>query len=143
MFIGEYTHTIDEKNRLSIPVKFRGKLASGCVVTRGLDHCLWVFTDEEWQKMAEKLAALPITQKNARSFARLMLAGAMDIKLDRAGRINLPGYLKEYAGIRSKAVVTGMFNRLEIWPEESWKEFKKDMEEKSDDIAEGLTEIGI
>lgn len=143
MFIGEYTYTIDEKGRLPIPTKFKPHLSDSCVVTRGLDGCLWVYTLNEWQKIAEQISNLPITQKNARSFSRLMLAGAMDIKVDKAGRINLPSYLKEYAKIGNKVVITGMYNRLEIWPEDAWKEFKKGMEENSDQIAEQLEEIGI
>ncbi|OGD65798.1 cell division/cell wall cluster transcriptional repressor MraZ [Candidatus Berkelbacteria bacterium RIFOXYA2_FULL_43_10] len=143
MFIGEYSHSIDEKGRLSVPVKFRARLVSGCVVTRGLDHCLWLFTDEEWRKIAEKVAALPLTQRDARSFSRLVLAGAMDLTLDKAGRINLPNYLKDYAGIKNKVILTGMYSRIEIWPEENWKNFKQEMEDKSEEIAEGLNEIGI
>jgi MraZ protein len=143
MFIGEYSHSIDEKGRLSVPTKFRARLASGCVVTRGLDHCLWLFTQEEWQKIAEKIAALPLTQASARSFSRLIMAGAMDVSLDKVGRVNLPNYLKEYAGVKNKVVLTGMYSRVEIWPEEKWKEFKQNMEDKSEEIAEGLNEIGI
>ncbi|MFA7244476.1 MAG: division/cell wall cluster transcriptional repressor MraZ [Patescibacteria group bacterium] len=143
MFIGEFTHSIDEKGRLSIPAKFRASLSEGCVVTRGLDHCLWIYSIAEWEKLAGKIAELPLTQKNARSFSRLMLSGATDSKLDRAGRIILPGYLKEYAGIKTKAVVAGVFNRIEVWPEDTWKNFKKEMEDNSDDIAENLSEIGF
>lgn len=143
MFIGEYTHSIDEKGRLSLPVKFRDDLLSGCVVTRGLDHCLWVYPQKEWEQIAQKLSALPITQKDARSFARLMLAGAMETRLDKTGRVNLPGYLKEYAGISGKVVIAGMYNRLEIWPEAAWENFKKQMEDNSDQIAENLAEIGF
>ena len=143
MFIGEYSHSIDDKGRLSLPVKFRGKLASGCVVTRGLDHCLWVYSLEEWEKLAQSIAALPITSKNARSFGRLMLAGAMDLNIDSAGRINLPKYLLDYAVVKNKVVVTGMFNRLEIWPEDGWKEFKKGMEDNSEEIAEKIEELGF
>ncbi len=143
MFLGEHKHTIDEKGRLSIPVKFRGRLASGCVVTRGLDHCLWVYPLDEWEKMAEKISELPITQKNARSFSRLMLAGATDTAPDKVGRVIIPGYLKEYAGIKSKVVVTGMYDHIEIWPEDSWQDFKKTMEENSDEIAENLSELGL
>lgn len=143
MFIGEYSYSIDEKGRISIPVKFRSKLLEGCIVTRGLDRCLWVYSTEEWQKISEQIASLPITQKNARSFSRLMLAGAMDLNLDKAGRINLPGYLKEYSGIKNKVVICGMYNRLEIWPEDSWKEFKKGMEENSEEIAEQIEEMGF
>ena len=143
MFIGEYSYNIDEKGRLSIPVKFRAKLDGGCVITRGLDNCLWLYSTQEWEKIAERLSELPLTQKNARSFARLMLAGAMDLKLDKNGRINLPDYLAKYCGIKSKVVVTGMYDRLEIWPEEGWQHFKKEMEENSDEIAEQLSEIGF
>lgn len=128
---------------MSVPAKFRASLNEGCVVTRGLDRCLWLYPVKEWEKMALELSKLPVTQQDARSFARLMLAGAMDLKIDKVGRINLPGYLKEYAGISSKIVVTGMYNRLEIWPEEKWQEFKTKMEENSNQIAENLSEIGF
>lgn len=143
MFIGEYSHTIDEKGRVAIPVKFRAKLGGGCVVTRGLDGCLWVYPESEWQKLAERIAELPITQKDARSFARLMLAGATDVTLDRTGRINLPSYLKNFANIKNKVVITGVYDRLEIWPEGGWSEFKKGMEENSETVAENLAEIGF
>jgi len=143
MFIGEYRHTIDDKGRTSIPSKFRGELASGCVVTRGLDKCLWIYPQAEWQNLAEKIADLPITQKNARSFSRLMLAGASDVTPDRVGRINLPGYLREYANIKKDVVVVGIYNRIEIWPAEEWMNFKKEMEENSSETAETLSEIGF
>lgn len=143
MFIGEYNYTIDDKGRLSLPVKFRNELGESCVVTRGLDHCLWIYTLGQWEKLAKKLSQMPITQKNARSFARLILPGAMDLKIDRAGRINLPGYLKDYALIKNKVTVTGMYDRLEVWPEDKWSEFKKEMEDNSEEIAEKLTEIGF
>ncbi|OQA04729.1 MAG: cell division protein MraZ [bacterium ADurb.Bin400] len=143
MFIGEYTHSIDDKGRLALPVKFRSELEAGCVITRGLDGCLWIYSTVEWQNLAQKIAELPITQRDARSFSRLMLAGAMDSKLDKVGRINVPQYLKEYAGIEGKVVVAGMYNRLEIWPEDKWIAFKKEMEANSDKIAENLNEIGF
>lgn len=143
MFIGEFTHSIDEKGRLSIPAKFRASFADGCVVTRGLDHCLWLYSISEWEKLAGKIAELPITQKNARSFSRLMLSGAIDSKLDKAGRVILPAYLKEFSGIKTKVIVAGVYNRVEIWPEEEWKNFKKEMEDNSDEIAENLSEIGF
>lgn len=143
MFIGEFQHSIDEKGRLSLPVKFRGELAIGCVLTRGLDGCLWLHTQEEWDKIAAQVSALPITQKNARSFSRFVLSGAMDLKIDKAGRINLPKYLTDYAGIKSKVVVTGMNTRLEIWSAEKWESFKSEMEKNSEEVAENLAEIGF
>lgn len=141
--MGEYAHTIDDKSRLSIPAKFRGDLANGLVLTRGLDGCLWLYTEAEWQKIAEGVSQLPITQKNARSFGRFILSGAMDSKLDKVGRVNVPKYLADYAGIKNKVVVTGMHNRLEIWAEDKWNDFKADMEKNSEEVAENLAEIGF
>ena len=143
MFIGEFKHSVDEKGRVSLPVKFRAALASGCVVTRGLDHCLWVYPQEEWQVLAEKIAGLPITQKNARSFSRLMLAGASDATVDRIGRVNLPGYLRQYASIEKDVVIVGIYSRIEIWPADRWENFKKEMENSGEEIAENLSEIGF
>lgn len=143
MFIGEYQHTIDEKGRISLPTKFRAKLASGCVVTRGIDKCLWVYPINEWEKLAEKISNLPITQKDSRNFSRLILAGAVDLNIDKLGRINLPNYLKEYSGINKKVIITGMYNRIELWPEEAWNKFKKEMEDNSETIAENLADLGF
>lgn len=143
MFIGEFKHSIDEKGRVSLPSKFRAELASGCVITRGLDKCLWVYPMAEWEKLAGKLAELPITQKNARSFSRLMLAGATDTELDRVGRVNVPGYLRDYANIKKDVVIIGIYSRIEIWPADVWADFKKQMEESGDEIAENLSEIGF
>lgn len=143
MFIGEFKHTIDDKGRVSLPAKFRAALASGCVITRGLDRCLWVYPVDEWQNLAEKIAALPITQKNARSFSRLMLAGAIDTKPDRVGRVNLPAYLRSYAELKKEVVVVGIYNRIEIWPTEEWENFKKEMEDNGSEVAENLSEIGF
>lgn len=143
MFIGEYDHNLDDKGRIAIPIKFRGDLAKGAVVTRGLDNCLFLYTKEEWQKLADKLAALPISQKNTRAFARLMLAGAMDVDLDKQGRVVLPDYLREYAGLSKKTVITGLYSRLEIWDEAKWKSYKKSTESDSGNIAEALGELGV
>jgi len=143
MFSGEYSHTIDDKGRLSVPVKFRGELACGCVITRGLDGCLWLYTQEEWDKIANEVSKLPVTSKNARSFARFILSGAMDAKIDKIGRVNIPKYLADYAGVKSKVIITGMHNRLELWADEKWNDFKKEMEENSEEVAENLSEIGF
>ena len=122
MFIGEYNHTIDDKGRLNIPVKFRQDLAKGAVVTRGLDASLFLFPKEEWDKLASKLAGLPLGQSNTRAFARLMLAGAMDVEMDKQGRLVLPEYLRQYAGIKKSVVVAGLYTRLELWDEERWND---------------------
>lgn len=143
MFIGEYKHTIDQKGRLAIPVKFRSAFKKGAVVTRGLDNCLFLYTMSEWTKLAEKLVNLPISQANTRAFARLMLAGAMDVELDKQGRIILPEYLRKYSLLKKKTVVTGLYNRLEIWSEDVWEKYKQGTEKKSTDIAEALGELGV
>src|SRR3989338_1673662 len=143
MFIGEYQHTIDQKGRLAVPAKFRQFLSKGAVVTKGLDDCLSLYTKDEWRKLAPKLASLPIAKANARAFARLMLAGAMDVEIDGQGRMLIPEYLRKYAGMKKKVVVTGLYNRLEIWDEIKWNKYKKGTESKSADIAEAIGELGV
>lgn len=143
MFIGEYQHNLDEKGRLAVPAKFRVALGKGAVVTRGLDNCLFLYTATEWEKLATKLATLPISKANTRAFARLMLAGAMDVELDKQGRIILPEYLRRYAGLRKGAIITGLYNRLEIWDEGNWNKYKKGTEKSSGDIAEALEGLGV
>ncbi len=143
MFIGEYAHSVDSKGRLAIPVKFRGDLARGAVVTRGLDQCLFLYTKEEWAKLADKLSKLPISQANTRAFARLMLAGAMDVEIDNQGRIILPEYLRKYGSLKKKVVIAGLFSRLEIWDASAWNKYKNETERKSGDISEKLGELGV
>jgi len=143
MFIGEYQHNIDDKGRLAVPVKFRNDLARGAVVTRGLDNCLFLYPQKDWEVLADKLSKLPISKKNTRAFARLMLAGAMDCEIDKQGRIILPDYLRKYAEINKKVVVAGLYNRLEIWDEEAWNKYKAGAEKGSSDIAETLGELGV
>jgi MraZ protein len=143
MFIGEYNHTIDVKGRIALPSKFRKDLKKGVVVTKGLNNCLWVYTKDEWEELARKLSTLPISQSKNRSFVRLMLAGAMDIDLDSQGRINLPHYLIDYGNLGKRAIVAGLYNRLEIWDEMIWKSYKRQMEKDSTKVADSLTELGI
>ena len=143
MFIGEYNYSIDEKKRLAIPTKFRQLLGKKLVITRGLDQCLFVYPTKEWGSLAKKLAQLPLSQSDARGFARLMLTGAMEATLDRLGRILLPDYLKSYAGLKKKIVIAGVYNRVEIWDEAKWREYKKKTETAVGDIAERLKELGV
>lgn len=143
MFIGEYSHNLDDKGRLAVPKKFRPDLSKGAVVTRGLDSCLFLYTKTEWAKLAEKLAALPFAQANTRAFARLMLAGAMDVDIDKQGRVMLPEYLRQYAGIAKSVVVAGLYNRLELWDETKWAEYKKKTENESNQIAEQMANLGV
>lgn len=143
MFIGEYNGTIDDKARIIIPAKFRSSLKSKVVVTRGLDNSLVLYTLDEWKKLAEKLASLPISTANTRAFSRLMLAGAMDCDIDKQGRIVLPGYLKEFARINKKLVFAGLYNRVEIWSDELWVKYKTQTEKNSNAIAEQLGDLGV
>lgn len=143
MFIGEYTHSVDDKGRLAVPAKFRRDLEKGAVVTKGLDNCLVVYPMAEWEVLAGKLANLPISQANTRAFSRMMLAGAMDVEVDKQGRIILPDYLRQYAAVTKKVVVAGLYNRLEIWDEEAWQKYRTSTESQSGEIAEQLSDLGV
>ncbi|MFH1451299.1 MAG: division/cell wall cluster transcriptional repressor MraZ [bacterium] len=143
MFTGEYKYSLDEKKRLATPPKFRQAIGNKAVITRGLDHCLWLFPLKQWEALAEKISKLPLSQADARGFARLMLAGAMEVSFDNLGRILVPDYLKEYAFLGKKAVVAGVYDRIEIWDESKWEEYKEKTENEVGDIAERLKELGV
>lgn len=143
MFIGEYKHTIDDKGRIAVPVKFRDDLAHGAVVTRGLDSSLFLLPSEEWGKLTDKLASLPLGQANSRAFARLMLAGAMDAMLDKQGRFIIPEYLRQYAGLRKNIVIVGVNTRLELWDEEAWMAYSAKTQADAGAIAEQMGGLGI
>lgn len=142
-FIGEYVHTLDDKKRLAIPAKFRSALGRRMVITRGLDACLFIYPEAEWQALAEKLGRLPLGQRDARGFSRLMLAGAMEGELDGLGRILIPDYLKQYAILKRQVVIAGIYNHLEIWDARAWEAYKKKAEKEVGDMAERLGELGV
>jgi MraZ protein len=129
MFLGEYTHTIDDKGRLTIPARFRGDLASGLVVTRGFDQNLMIFPLNGWQEMAERILSRPLADESVRSFRRRVFSGAVDLVPDRQGRIVLPNYLRDFARIDGEVVVAGMYNYLEIWSVLSWNTVRENIEE--------------
>ncbi len=143
MFIGEFNYKIDAKKRLAVPSRFRDDLDKKVVVTRGLDGCLFLYPIEEWEKLAEKISNLPLSQSDARSFARVMLAGAMEVEIDGSGRILIPDYLKEYAGLDKEVTIAGVYNRMEIWNKEKWESYKRATEGEVGDIAERLKELGV
>jgi MraZ protein len=143
MFIGEYTYSIDEKKRLAVPPKFRKQLKDGGVITRGLDNCLFLYSYEEWERLAKKLSEMPISKADARGFSRLMLSGAMEVEFDNMGRILVPDYLKDYAQLKKKVVVAGLYSRIEIWDEEVWQAYKEQTEKEAGNIAERLNELGV
>ncbi len=141
MFMGEYSHTVDAKGRLIVPSKFREQLGDEFVVTKGLDGCLFAFENSEWKSLEEKLDALPLTNSNARKFARFFLAGATTCEVDKQGRILLPAVLREFAGIEKDVVLTGIGNRIEIWNKEAW--LKANVYDDVEEIAEHMEGLGI
>jgi MraZ protein len=144
MFIGEYSHTIDEKGRVQVPVKFRAGLASGAVVTKGEDGCLFLYPRQEWDELAKKIGSLPtISSRGARAAARKLLAGAMDVEIDRQGRVNLPGYLRAYASLKGSAILAGVYDRIEVWDPLQWEEYKRSTEGADSPVADQIGELGI
>lgn len=143
MFIGEYTHSIDDKNRVSLPAKFRSSLGKKIVITPGLDSCLFVFTQSEWKKIEERLNQSSLLQADNRSFNRFMFAGATEAEVDSIGRVLIPDFLRDRANLKSKVVVIGVSNRVEIWNEKTWGEYKKVVEKQADTLAEKLGQVGV
>lgn len=143
MLTGEYKHSIDVKRRLAVPAKFRKELGNGAILTRGLDNCLFVFSKKQWPEFAEKLGKMPWGQKDNRSFVRLFLASAVEVDFDGLGRVLVPDSLAGYAGLKTEAIIIGVYSRLEIWDEKAWEIYKSDLEKNSDKIAEKLGELGI
>lgn len=143
MFIGEYKHNLDDKGRVAIPAKFRAILKKGAVATKGLDNCLFLYSQEQFEKIAQKLAALPISQSKARAFSRHTLAGAMDLEFDNQGRVTLPEYLRRFSGLKKNVIIAGLYNHLEIWDEAAWQQYKGEAEKNSNVIAEELGDLGI
>jgi MraZ protein len=138
MFLGEFSHTVDDKGRLTLPAKYRAELANGVVLTRGLDGCLFVFSTADWERVRQSLQHLPFTQKTARDFSRFIFAGASDLIPDRQGRILVPGYLREYAALDGEVTIIGSNDRLEIWNPQRWQEVITRVETEAETIAEHL-----
>jgi MraZ protein len=138
MFMGEYQHSLDEKGRLIIPAKFRDGLGASFVLTRGLDHCLFVYPRSEWESLEAKLKSLPFTRADARAFSRFFFSGATECELDKQGRIIVPSHLREYAKLNRDAVVIGVSNRVEIWGKEEWESYTASSADNFAEIAEKL-----
>lgn len=143
MLIGEYLHTLDSKKRLSLPARFRKEVGRKVVVTRGLDACLFMFPLKAWEKIAEKVSNLPVGQADTRGMSRFLLAGAVEVEVDAAGRILVPDFLKEFAGLKSRVVLAGVSDRVEIWNEKTWEEYKRRIERGADQMAQTLGDLGI
>ena len=142
MLLGEYTHSIDNKNRISLPAKFRKEVGKKVVLTRGLDNCLFLYPLKEWEKIAEKLANLSMGQSDTRGFNRFMLSGAAEVETDDVGRILIPEHQKIFAGLKKNVVFTGVSDRVEIWDAARWGSYKQRIEKNADALAEKLGEIG-
>ncbi len=138
MFMGEHHHNIDEKSRLVIPSNYRSSLGENFIITRGLEKCLYIYTESEWNKIVKKLASLPFTKKDARVFIRSFFSAAASCNLDRQGRINISAGQVAYANITKECVIIGACDRLEIWSKENWEQFNNDYSDVLEEVAEHL-----
>ena len=143
MLIGEYEHSLDVKGRLILPAKIREDMGDKFIVTKGLDGCLFGFSQNEWTNFEEKLKTLPPTNKNARDFVRFFLSGATECEIDKQGRFLIAGNLREYANLEKDAIIIGVGTRIEIWNREKWKSYNSDENISADEIAENMTMLGI
>ena len=143
MFIGEYQHTIDSKGRVILPAKFREELGETFVVTKGLDHCLFVYPNEEWSNLEKKLRTLPLTSKDARAFIRFFFAGAAECGVDKQGRILIPANLRQHADLNKELAIIGVSTRIEIWDRDAWDAYNNESSLDQDKIVEHMAELGI
>ena len=143
MLIGEYEHSLDAKGRLIMPSKLREDIGEKFIITKGLDGCLFVFSQEEWLKFEEKLKTLPLSNKNARDFVRFFLSGATECEIDKQGRFLITSILRDYANMEKDVVIIGVGTRLEIWNKDKWKKYNSDENISADEIAENMTMLGI
>ena len=143
MLIGEYIHVLDNKKRVSLPSKFRRELGKKLVITHGLDNCLFLYTQKEWEKISSKISELGMAQADSRGFNRFILAGAVETEVDSSGRILIPDFLREFAGLEERVVFAGIHNRVEIWNEARWRSYKSQIEKQADSMAEKLGDAGM
>lgn len=144
MFMGEYHHNLDDKNRLVIPANFRYELGDKFIITHGLEKCLSIYSMAEWETIVNKLKELPFTKKDARTFSRTFFSGATVCEIDKSGRIVINKEMQAYANIQKDCVVIGANDRVEIWASEAWNQFITDEGDKLSDIAENLfTEVNL
>ena len=145
MFYGEYKHNIDIKGRLVLPSKFREAYKDNEIdtffITRGLDKCIFMFTEREWQLQEQKFKNMSFTKKESRIFNRMFFSGAVDVRPDKQGRFIIPQYLKDYANIKRETMVIGVSNRIEIWDKKTWSDFYKNSDSSFEQIAENLMNL--
>ncbi|MBQ3407772.1 MAG: division/cell wall cluster transcriptional repressor MraZ [Clostridia bacterium] len=143
MLIGEYEHSLDDKGRVTMPAKLRNDIGERFIITKGLDGCLFVFSQAEWSNFEAKLKELPLTNKSARDFVRFFLSGATECEIDKQGRFLIGTNLREYTDIKKEVVIIGVGTRLEIWDKNKWKDYNDNDNISADDIAENMTMLGI
>ncbi|MAZ40566.1 cell division/cell wall cluster transcriptional repressor MraZ [bacterium] len=143
MLIGEYKHTLDKKKRVAVPARFRKELGKKIILTRGFDKCLFIYPLKEWSKLSEKLETLPIGKSDTRNLNRFMFSGAVPTDIDSLGRIVIPDFLKDFAGLKTKVVMVGVHGRAEVWDEKTWNAYKGGISKKADDVAEKLGDLGV
>ncbi len=145
MIIGQYTHSIDDKSRLSLPAKFRQEMGKKVVITPGLDSCLFIFTMKEWEKISARLSVSEssILQADNRGFNRYLLGGAVEVEVDAVGRMLIPSYLRDRAKLKTKVVFIGVKDRAELWDEDTWNAYRQSIENKADALAEKLGQAGM
>lgn len=143
LLIGEYEHSIDTKGRLIMPSKLKEDIGEKFVVTKGLDGCLFVYSQTEWKTFEDKLRAFPLTNKDARALVRFFLAGAMECEIDKQGRFLIPGNLREFAGLEKEVVVIGVLDKIEIWSKDKWLKYSEEENSSVDEIAEKMSNLGI
>ena len=143
MLIGEYEHSLDAKGRLIMPAKLREDIGDKFIITKGLDGCLFGFSQKEWDNFEEKLKTLPLTNKNARDFVRFFLSGAIECEIDKQGRFLIASNLREYAELDKEVMITGVGTRIEIWDREKWKKYNSEENLSADQIAENMANLGM
>ena len=143
MLLGEYEHSIDTKGRMAMPAKLREGLGAKFIITKGLDGCLFVYSMDEWQRVEQKLAALPMSRKTARDFTRFLFGGACEAECDKQGRVLLPANLRRYAALEREAVIVGVGSRAEIWDAAKWQQYNEESAEDVNELAEQLADLGI
>ena len=143
MLLGEYEHSIDTKGRIAMPAKLREGLGGKFIITKGLDGCLFVYAMDEWQRVEQKLASLPMSRKTARDFTRFLFGGACEGECDKQGRVLLPASLRRYAGLERDAVIVGVGSRAEIWDAAKWQQYNEESAEDVNELAEQLADFGI
>ena len=143
MFLGRYTHSLDNKSRTSIPKKFREQLRDGAILTTGLDGCLFLYSKKDWEDLSKAVKELPLTAADARDFSRYLFSGAVEVTFDQLGRTVIPDYLVAHANLGKELIILGVLNRIEIWAKKKFLTLNRKLNQKGEEIAEKLSGSGV